>query len=90
MYIIVFFDTEDDKDSKKKKSKEAELPTKLALPAPTPLERWELSLMSCTSLSQLFVHLFTFGMYVFYCSNFKCVQQVNVNVITGCQLQIIV
>ncbi|ODM98981.1 Bromodomain adjacent to zinc finger domain protein 1A [Orchesella cincta] len=49
-----------EEDGKKKKSKEAELSSKISLPAPTAIERWELSLMACTSFSQLFVHLFTF------------------------------
>lgn len=49
-------------DGKKKKNKEEIQIAKLKdVPAPTPLERWELSLMACTSYSQLFVHLFTFG-----------------------------
>lgn len=51
---------EHDKDEKKKKKDLVEPPVNLNLPAATALERWELSLMACTSFSQLFVHLFTF------------------------------
>ncbi|CAL8080599.1 unnamed protein product [Orchesella dallaii] len=50
----------DDDPKKKFKVKDSELSSKLNLPAPTAIERWELSLMACTSFSQLFVHLFTF------------------------------
>lgn len=51
----------EDDDKKKKNKEEIQIAKLKDVPAPTPLERWELSLMACTSYSQLFVHLFTFG-----------------------------
>jgi len=62
-------DKEEEKNSKKKSGKginEIDA-TRTKWFDGTSLERWELSLMACSSFCQLFVHLITLGKFLFFC-----------------------